>query len=125
MGGVLLLDALRGRRVRRWLPRFPGRLPRRGGQHPAHPRIKYAEQPSSVSLLTSSKVDERGERYVKRPRPLATTLKPVLQEGQTVAWDAFFGVKRPDRHYYLTFSANWGDGRDASWDFHVQTRKDT
>jgi hypothetical protein len=35
------------------------------------------------------------------------SLKPVVAEGRTVAWDAFFGVERPDRHYYMYFDASW------------------
>jgi hypothetical protein len=51
---------------------------------------------------------------------------PVVRDGKTVAWDAYFRLERPDRHYYLGASGVWegrGErGGDAYWQFHVKTR---
>jgi hypothetical protein len=62
-------------------------------------------------------------------RLLRSSLKPVVQDGQTVAWDAVFYVNRPDRDYYLVSEGHWqdvegpsGDDQWAHWSFHVKTR---
>jgi hypothetical protein len=31
----------------------------------------------------------------------------VERGGKTIAWDVFFRVNRPDRHYYLDLSTAW------------------
>jgi hypothetical protein len=46
----------------------------------------------------------------------------------TVAWDAVFDLKRPDRHYYLVARGHWqdaegsGEQQYAHWAFHAKTR---
>ena len=82
-----------------------------------HIRIKHAERPTHVHLFVGKTLDPP-PWWVRH----SFSLKPVVVEGQTVAWDAFFSVKRPDRHYYIDFGAYW-KGRDASWGFHLKTRK--
>ena len=84
-----------------------------------HIRIKYAPRPALVQVFQGKTLDPP-PWWVKR----SFSLKPVVAEGRTVAWDAFFRVKRPDRHYYLDFGAYWR-GRDAWWGFHLKTRKTT
>jgi hypothetical protein len=83
-----------------------------------HIRIRKAEEPRRAYLSTAHRLDPDG--WPVDSRRLAISLKPVRREGRTVAWDAFFSVKRPDTHYYLFFSGWWDEG-DASWDFHVKT----
>lgn len=85
-----------------------------------HIRIHYGERPQSVELRGHT-VNQRGQ-IVATSRPKATSLRPVLQDGETIAWDAFFTLNRPERHYYLTLWAFWED-RDAQWGFHVKTRR--
>jgi hypothetical protein len=101
----------------------PGTTARVTAGSTLHIRIKYAEEPPTVGV-SRHRLNQRGE-MVGRSRSLAISLQPVVQDGQTVAWDAFFSVKRPDRHYYLTPGAYWGEGRHAMWGFHVQTRRDS
>jgi hypothetical protein len=87
-----------------------------------HARIKYARQPTSVSLHATKSLHRRG--WLVDPRPLSFTLEPVVAEGQTVAWDAFFSVgPRPDRDYYLSFSGQWEGEGDLHWGFHLKTRR--
>ncbi len=55
------------------------------------------------------------------------SLRRVVEDGRTVAWDAFFRVDRPDVPYYLSTFGLWKDAdgsgyQDASWTFRVQTR---
>jgi hypothetical protein len=54
--------------------------------------------------------------------------KQVLMKGKTVAWDVFFWVNRPDRHYYLETHGRWErvpgthiSYGNESWHFHVKT----
>ena len=49
-----------------------------------------------------------------------------MQDGRTVAWDAYFRLERPDRHYDIDASGYWRDdgGRergDSYWQFHAKT----
>ncbi len=83
-----------------------------------HIRIRKAEEARRASLYTAPRLNQDGWPVVSRR--LAISLKPVRREGRTVAWDAFFSVKRSDTHYYLSFAGWWREG-DAYWDFHVKT----
>jgi len=84
-----------------------------------HIRIPVVEEPRRASLYTAPRLDRDG--FPVDSRRLAISLKPVRREGRTVAWDAFFSVKRPGTHYYLSFSGWWAVAGDAYWDFHVKT----
>jgi hypothetical protein len=59
---------------------------------------------------------------------LRKTLKRVVRDGRTVAWDAVFRVGQPGRDYYLVTEGHWKDreGCDddqfAYWSFHVKAR---
>jgi hypothetical protein len=72
--------------------------------------------------------DRRPERFSLRSRAASgridTILRPVVRDGKIVAWDAYFRLGRPDRHYYMNASGVWGGerGGDAYWQFHVKTR---
>jgi hypothetical protein len=54
----------------------------------------------------------------------------VERDGETVAWDVYFRVKRPDRHYYLVVYPVWEQvpgthisyGDDTAYPLHVRTR---
>ena len=98
----------------------PATTPRVAPGSTLHIRIKYAPRPTLVQGFQGKTLDPP-PWWVKR----SFSLKPVVAEGRTVAWDAFFGVKRPDRHYYMYFSASWARGGSASWGFHLKTRKTT
>jgi hypothetical protein len=87
-----------------------------------HVRIRYSQKPRHVQLWSAEKVNRRG--WMVDARRKAISLKPVRREGRTVAWDASFSVKRPDRHYYLDFYGYW-NGRDTEWGFHVKTRRES
>jgi hypothetical protein len=90
-----------------------------------HIRINKAQRPETFNLYAARKVNERG--WMVRPRQLNDSLQPVVEDGQTVAWDAYFYVNRPGRHYYMGAEGFWDDAAcgqqgDASWTFHVKTR---
>ena len=61
-------------------------------------------------------------------RLLRRSLKRVVIDGKTVAWDAMFSVKEAGRDYYLIGEGHWQntEGCDedqyAHWSFHVKTR---
>lgn len=64
-------------------------------------------------------VNENGYPVGPARRPVVS-LRPVKQDGRTVAWDAFFELNRVDRHYYLSAFGLWEEG-NASYNFHVKT----
>ena len=85
-------------------------------------RIRLSEnrRPEEFSLTRSWSRDGQGRR-------IDTTLRRVVRDGKTVAWDAYFRVYRSDRHYYLDAFGAWknqsGTVRgDAYWQLHVKTR---
>ena len=106
----------------------PRTTPHVGAPSTLHIRIHLAARPEGVELRWGHRVKERGgiDIIVNKSRPRATYLRRVQKEGETVAWDVFFRVKRPDKHYYLSFSSFWegndNDG-DAYWSFHMKTRR--
>lgn len=84
-------------------------------------RIRLTENrpPKRLSLTTSSSPDGPTRR-------IDTTLRRVVRDGRTVAWDAYFRLERPDRQHYMEVFGVWRDdgGRergDAFWQFHVKT----
>jgi hypothetical protein len=89
-----------------------------------HVRILNSQRPEKFSISAYQKVDEWGFP-VGRTTRLDTSLRRVVEEGRTVAWDVFFCVNEPGRHYYLNAFGEWenGGGGDASYTFHVKTRK--
>jgi hypothetical protein len=65
---------------------------------------------------------------IGQARRLDTTLRRVERDGKTVAWNVFFRVDQPDRHYYLDTFGMWKEVPgthisygDVSWTFHVKT----
>jgi hypothetical protein len=90
-------------------------------------RIFMDRQPEVFVLAAYPKVTERG-RPSGEKRPVSVSFEPVVRDGLTVAWDAVFNVKRPDRHYYLVGRGHWqdaegsGEQQYASWAFHAKTR---
>jgi hypothetical protein len=84
-----------------------------------HIRLSENKRPDRFSLTRSWSPDGRERR-------LDTTLRRVERDGKTVAWDAYFRLERPDRHYYLGAFGVWknqsGTVRgDAYWQFHSRT----
>ncbi len=93
-------------------------------------RIYKKQQPDTFSIMAYPKVVQNGDYWEPsgQGRLLRSSLKPVVQDGRTVAWDAIFYVNRPDRDYYLVSEGHWkdvqGSGADqwAHWSFHVRAR---
>ena len=90
-----------------------------------HVRILKSQRPENFSISAYQKVDEWGFP-VGRTTRLDTSLRRVVEDGRTVAWDVFFRVGEPGRHYYLNAFGEWGNGEggggDASYTFHVKTK---
>ncbi len=90
-------------------------------------RIFKAQRPDFFSVAAYPKIDGHGNPS-GQGRLLERTLKRVVIDGKTVAWDAVFSVDRPDRHYYLIGEGHWqdrqgcGGDQHAHWSFHVKTR---
>src|SRR5215207_1105003 len=85
-----------------------------------HIRLSENRRPDRFSLTSSRSPDGQSRR-------IDTTLRRVERDGKTVAWDAYFRLERPDRHYYLGAFGVWknqsGTVRgDAYWQFHVKTQ---
>ena len=93
-------------------------------------RILKDERPETFSVTAYPRVVLNNGFWEPsgQGRLLRSSLRPVVQDGRTVAWDAVFRVNRPDRHYYLVSEGHWRDvqGADvdqhAFWSFHVKTR---
>jgi len=89
-------------------------------------RILKIQRPRSFDIVAYKRVNEN-EIPIGKGRALPVTLRRVLQDGQTVAWDAVFHTDRPNRDYYLISEGHWKDvegcGGDqyAFWSFHVKT----
>ena len=88
-----------------------------------HVRILNSQRPEKFSISAYRKVDEWGFP-VGRTTRLDATPRRVVDDGRTVAWDGFFRVNEPGRHYYLNAFGEWrnGGGGDASYTFHVKTK---
>ena len=90
-------------------------------------RVSKAQRPDSFVIAAYRTVDEEGEPS-GQGRLLKRSLKPVVVDGRTVAWDAVFSVNRPGRDYYLVSEGHWQDSEGcqneqfAHWSFHVKTR---
>ena len=82
-------------------------------------RLSENRRPKQFSLSTSQTPEGRS------PRRIDTTLRRVVRDGKTVAWDAYFSLERPERQHYMYAFGVWkgagGGHGDASWDFHVKT----
>jgi hypothetical protein len=85
-----------------------------------HVRIFKAQRPERFSISTYREVDEWGFPAGETLR-LETSLRRVVEDGRTVAWDVLFRVNEPGRHYYLNAFGVWDGAGDASWNFHVKT----
>ena len=81
-------------------------------------RIHHAEKPTDFGGTTWRRVDANGMPKGEG-RNLRFRLKPVVRNGETRAWDAFFSVGG-DRHHHIMVFGVWPQG-DASWRFHVKT----
>lgn len=90
-------------------------------------RVFVDRQPEAFVLAAYPRVDEKG-RPDGEKRLLSVSFEPVVRDGLTVAWDAVFDLKRPDRHYYLVARGHWqdaegsGEQQYAHWAFHAKTR---
>ena len=90
-------------------------------------RILKSQKPDTFSITAYPRIDQEGAPS-GRGRLLQSSLKPLVQDGRTVAWDVIFYVNRPERDYYLVSEGHWKDrqGSDsdqwAHWSFHVKTR---
>lgn len=99
-----------------------------GAPSTLHIRIHLAARPEGVKLRWGHRVKQRGGIVIidNKSRPRATYLRRVQKDGETVAWDVFFSVKRPDKHYYMNFGAfleGNDNAGDAHWSFHMKTRR--
>ncbi len=86
-----------------------------------HIRLSENQRPESFSLRSNQSADPFG-----LSQRLDTTLRRVERDGKTVAWDVYFRLNNPGRHYYLDAFGTWkhNGGRvhgDAYWQFHVKT----
>lgn len=81
-------------------------------------RIHLADKPKAFSGRTYRSVDSNGAPE-GRGRALKIRLKPVVRNGETRAWDAFFTVGG-ERHHYIGVAGVWPQG-DAARRFHVKT----
>jgi len=90
-------------------------------------RIFKSQKPDTFSITAYPRIDQEGVPSGQR-RLLQSSLRRVVQDGQTVAWDVIFYVNRPERDYYLVSEGHWKDGQGsdsdqwAYWSFHVKTK---
>jgi hypothetical protein len=92
-----------------------------------HVRLAKPERPS-VGIVARPKSNEQDVPYGQRQQ-LEHTFRRVERDGEKVAWDVFFRVNEPDRHYYLVVYAEWEkvpgthtSYGDANYGLHVKTR---
>ena len=89
-------------------------------------RIFKSQRPDSFQIAAYRSGEENGAPS-GQGRLLNGSLERVVRDGKTVAWDAVFSVRRPDRDYYLISEGHWQDlegcGVDqfAYWSFYVKT----
>jgi hypothetical protein len=94
-----------------------------------HIRFDKPERPSAVAINAYPRVGKHGYPSGQR-RQLQRTLRPVKKVGETVGWDVFFRVNRPERHYYMNVDAAWervpgkriSYGEYIEYGLHVRTR---
>ena len=84
-------------------------------------RVLKTQRPERFSISAYRKVDEWGFPTGKTRR-LESSLRRVVRDGRTVAWEVLFRVNEPERHYYLNAFEVWEGAGDASWTFHVMTK---
>jgi hypothetical protein len=96
-----------------------------------HVRFYKPQRPSAVEINAYPRVSKNGLYPSGQRRQLKRTLRPVKNDGETVGWDVFFRVNRPDRHYYLVLFPVWErvpgtrisyGNEEVSYSFHVRTR---
>jgi hypothetical protein len=92
-----------------------------------HIRLYKPEQPDRLQLDEGLENDPRSLWGWGHPHPYS--LRRVQRDGKTYAWDVFFRVNRPERHYYLGIEVLWKhipgthtSYGDEGWGFHVRTR---
>jgi len=89
-------------------------------------RIFKVQRPDTFEVVAYARANRDGQP-AGEGRTLRSTLRPVLEDDRTVAWDAVFFVDRPDRDYYLVTEGHWQDTQGcegdqwAYWSFHVKT----
>ena len=89
-------------------------------------RIFKEHRPDSFTVNAHRRVAE-DDFPLGEPQRLPRTLKPVVRQGERVAWDARFRVRQPSRDYYLVTEGHWRDREGcrldqyAFWSFHVET----
>ena len=94
---------------------------------PQHPSAVPVEPGTQLYIrLSENRCPERFWLRSRTSGRIDPTLLPVVRDGKIVAWDAYFSLRRPDRHYHLRASGIW-EGRgggygDVGWQFHVETR---
>jgi hypothetical protein len=69
-------------------------------------RLGKPQRPSTVGITAYPRLDANGD-HAGHAQQLKPTLARVERGGKTIAWDVFFRVNRPDRHYYLDLSTAW------------------
>ncbi|MGH3145307.1 MAG: hypothetical protein ACRDTR_05845 [Rubrobacter sp.] len=90
-------------------------------------RILKSQRPDTFEVVTYPKAT-RDAQPAGKGRVLPSTLRPVVEEERTVAWDALLSVNLPNRDYYLITEGHWQDTQGcpgdqfAFWSFHVKTR---
>jgi hypothetical protein len=94
-----------------------------------HVRLAKPERPEKFRITAYRGFDKKDKWPVGKGRRLNTIFEPVKRDGETVAWNVYFRVNQPDRHYYLDTFAVWGQvpnthvsAGDATYTFHVKTR---
>jgi hypothetical protein len=107
----------------------PSNTPRVGTPSTLRIRILYADRPERITLRWGHEIKKGdiGVWIVDQSKPRPIRLERVQKAGKTVAWDVFFKVKRPGKHYYINFHANFRggeEGGESQWSFHVKTRRD-
>lgn len=108
---------------------FPRHAALLGARSRLHLRINKPQRPERVRIVAYKDFDRNKARPIREGHRLDTTLRRVEREGETVAWDVYFGVNRPDHHYYLDTWIVWErvpGTRTSSGDlprsFHLNTR---
>jgi hypothetical protein len=69
-------------------------------------RFGKPQRPSAVGITAYPRLDANGD-HAGHAQRLEPTLARVERGGKTIAWDVFFRINRPDRHYYLDLSPAW------------------
>ena len=80
-------------------------------------RLSENWRPKKFTLKTSTSPNGRA-------RQINTTLRPVVRDGKTVAWDAYFRLERPNRQYFLDAIGEWQGARGGAsvyWQLHAKT----